>query len=115
MSLMPSFMANWLLDFNDPDNIIYTFFGSVDNTVTRSNNYADADTIARVQAARAIVDTEERMKEYAALEKKLVQEDAVWVPMYSLKHLFVRGSRVKHFTPHWAGWNDFCFAGVELN
>ena len=112
---MPSFMANWILDFNDPDNIIYTFFGSVDNTVTRSNNYADADTIARVQAARAIVDTEERMKEYAALEKKLVQEDAVWVPMYSLKHLFVRGSRVKHFTPHWAGWNDFCFAGVELN
>ena len=112
---MPSFMANWILDFNDPDNIIYTFFGSADNTVTRSNNYADEAVMARVQAARAIVDPEERMKEYAALEKKLVQEDAVWVPMYSLKHLFVRGSRVKHFTPHWAGWNDFCFAGVELN
>ncbi len=111
---MPSFVALWILDFNDPDNIIYTFFGSVDNTVSRSDNYGDTATIARVADARKIVNTDERMAEYAALEKKLVQDDAVWVPLYSLKHTYVKGSRVKNFTPHWAGWSDIYFSGVEL-
>ena len=111
---MSSYLALWLLDFNDPDNIIYTFFGNKDNTKTRSNNYADDAVIARVAAAKTIVDETERNKEYAALEKKLVQDDAVWVPMFSLKHLFVISDRVAEFTPHWAGWSDFYFAQTEL-
>ncbi|MCR4924337.1 MAG: ABC transporter substrate-binding protein [Lachnospiraceae bacterium] len=111
---MPSFMAAWTLDYNDPDNVIYTFFGSKDNTVIRSNNYSDEATIKRVAAARGIVDPKEREAEYAALEKKLVQEDAVWVPMFSLKHLYVKGDRVESFVPHWAGWSDIYFKGVTL-
>ncbi len=111
---MSSFQALWLLDFNDPDNIIYTFFGSEENTVVRSDNYSDTDTIAKVAAARAIVNQNDRMREYAALEKKLVQEDAVWVPLFSLEHLFVKGDRVAEFTPQWAGWGDMYFTGVKL-
>lgn len=111
---MSSYLALWLLDFNDPDNILYTFFGSEENTVIRSNHYPDSEVIARVGAARAIVDEEQRMEEYAALEKKLVQDDAVWVPMFSLKHLYVTGDRVESFTPHWAGWSDVYFTGVVL-
>lgn len=111
---MNSFLALWLLDFNDPDNIIYTFFGNEDNTKLRSDNYPDTPTIARVAAARSIVDQDERMKEYAALEKKLVQDDAVWVPLFSLKHLFVVSDRVEEFTPQWAGWSDMYFTGVKL-
>lgn len=111
---MSSYMATWILDYNDPDNIIYTFFGNRDNTVTRSDNYSDEATIKRVALARNIVDTEERMAEYAALEKQLVGDEAVWVPLFSLKHLFVKGSRVESFTPHWAGWSDIYFSGVVL-
>ncbi len=111
---MESFLAMWILDFNDPDNVIYTFFGNKGNTVLRSNNYADEDTIARIAAARGIVDQKDRMAEYAALEKKLVQEDAVWAPMFSLKHLFVKSDRVAEFIPHWAGWSDIYFTGVTL-
>ncbi len=111
---MPAFLALWLLDFNDPDNVIYTFFGSKDNTVIRSNNYPDEATIARVAAARGIVNHEERMKEYEALEKKLVQDDAVCVPMFSLKHLFVTSDRIADFSPQWAGWSDIYFKGVTL-
>ena len=110
----PAYMSNWVLDFNDPDNIIYTFFGNKDNTKLRSNNYANEEVISRVAAAKAIVDDAERTKEYAALEKQLVQEDAVWVPMFSLNHLFVTGDRVEHFTPQWAGWNDFYFEQTTL-
>ena len=112
---MNSFVAVWLLDFNDPDNIIYTFFGNTENTVVRSNNYDDAETIARVAAARHITDNDERMKEYAALEKKLVQDDTVWVPLYSLNHLFVKGERIASFTPQWAGWNDIYFTDIGFH
>ncbi len=111
---MNAFLAVWILDYNDPDNIIYTFFGNKENTVIRSNNYTDTETISRVAAARAIVSSNDRMDEYAALEKKLVEEDAVWVPMYSLKHLFVTGDRVESFKPQWAGWSDMYFTGVTL-
>lgn len=109
-----AYLAKWILDYNDPDNVIYTFFGSEDNTAVRSIFYPDKETIGRVAAARAIVDQDARMTEYAALEKKLVQEDAVWVPLYSLKHLFVKGDRVEEFVPQWAGWSDMYFSGVKL-
>lgn len=111
---MRAFLAVWLLDYDDPDNIIYTFFGNKENTVMRSNNYPDDETISRIAAARAIISQHDRMDEYAALEKKLVEEDAVWVPMFSLKHLYVIGDRVESFKPHWAGWTDIYFTGIKL-
>lgn len=110
----PSYLALWLLDYNDPDNIIYTFFGSKDNTVLRSNNYQDEEVIKRIGDARQIVDPDERAAEYAAIEKKLVQEDAVWVPMFSLKHLFIKGDRVESFKPQWAGWSDMYYKDIVL-
>ena len=53
---MDSFIANWTMDYNDPANIMYTFFGSEEKTVLRSLNYADADIMARVASASSITD-----------------------------------------------------------
>ncbi len=111
---MTSYWALWLLDYNDPDNIIYTFFGSKDNTKIRSNNYSDDAVIARVAAAKTIVDETDRNKEYESLEKKLLQDDAACVPMFSLEHIFVVSDRVESFSPHWAGWSDIYFDQILL-
>ena len=111
---MNSFFATWALDFNDPDNIVYTFFGSRENTILRSNNYSDDATIERIASARTLFNQSDRMNEYDAIEKKLVQDDAVWVPLFSLKHLFVTGDRVADFKPQWAGWSDMYFTDVRL-
>ncbi len=111
---MESFIGTWTADDNDPDNFIYTFFGSLDNTKIRSINYSDEEVIGRVAAARSITDEEERLAEYAALEKKIVEEDAAWVPMYSRTHLFVLGDNVEKLVPHWAGYNDMSYAGVTM-
>jgi peptide/nickel transport system substrate-binding protein len=111
---MSAYWALWLLDYNDPDNIIYTFFGSTDNTRLRSNNYKDESVIERVAAAKTIVNEEERLKEYEAPEKKILQDDAACVPMFSLKHLFVVSDRVESFFPHWAGWSDIYFDQITL-
>ena len=112
---MDSFVARWGMDYNDPANIMYTFFGSAENSNGRSLNYPDADIIARVSAARSIVDDAAREAEYQALEKKLIEEDAAWMPMYAELHLWALGDRVASFTPHWAGWSDFFVADVALN
>ncbi len=111
---MDSFVARWGMDYNDPANIMYTFFGTAENTRQRSINYGDAEIVARVAAASAIVDDEERKAEYQALEQKIIGEDAAWIPLFEDIHLFCTGERIESFTPHWAGFSDFYGADVVL-
>ena len=112
-SLM-AYTGTWSADFNDPDNFIYTLFGSLAKTHSRSSNYANVSVLARIAAARSIQNNTERMAEYAALERRLVQQDAVWVPLFSSDHLFVLGDRLERFTPFWAGWGDLYLRDLVL-
>lgn len=111
---MDSFVGRWGMDYNDPANIVFTFFGSEESNRGRSINYPDKSIFARVAAARTIVDDQEREKEYQELDRKLIREDAVWIPMYSTLHMWCLGDRVASFTPHWAGFSDFYAADVVL-
>lgn len=111
---MDSFVGRWGMDYNDPANIMYTFFGSEANVKGRSLNYPDQEIISRVSAARWIVDDTEREAEYQALDKKLVEEDAALIPLLADLHLWCLGDRVASFTPHWAGFTDFFAADVVL-
>ena len=43
------------------------------------------------------------MKEYAALERKIIREDASWIPLFSHTHLYVTSERVGHFETAWNG------------
>lgn len=111
---LDAYTGTWTMDYNDPANIMATFFGSTDNVVLRSNNYADQDIINRVAAASAIVDDAERYAEYQALEEKIVHEDFAWVPMYALSHTFAIGEDVESFVPHWAGYSNFYIQDVTM-
>lgn len=110
---LPMHAATWYGDFNDPDNFIYTFFSTA-ATKTRSINYGNKEAIARIEAARHIVDQEERMAEYRDLEELVIQEDAGWIPLFHLEKTRLVQDRVKNFVPHWAGWGDCCYYSVEL-
>ena len=111
---MDAFIANWTMDYNDPANIMYTFYGSAEKTKLRSLNYADEANMARVAAASGITDDAARMAEYQALEKKIVEEDAAWVPLLGNMHLFALGERVESFVPYWAGYSNFYAKDVQL-
>ena len=111
---MDSFVARWGMDYNDPANIMATFFGSPERSKVRSLNYADTQTMERVAAAASIVDDAEREAEYQALEKKIIGEDAAWIPMFEELHLYCMGERVESFTPQWAGFSDYYAADVVL-
>ncbi len=111
---LDSYTSSWSADFNDPDNFIYTFFGTSDNSVRRGFNYANEEAIARVAAARGIVDEEERIAEYQALEELIIQEEAAWIPLFSKDHLYVVNPRVTGFTVSWNGWSSNYYRNVGI-
>ena len=110
-----SFISTWSADYNDPDNFIYTFFGNEEKTRIRSINYPDTEVMERVAKARTIVNENERLAEYKALEEKIIHEDAAWVPMFSRLHLFAVSKRVQGFAPLWSGLSDQLFYNISLS
>jgi ABC-type transport system substrate-binding protein len=108
------YTGTWSADFNDPDNFISEFFGSRENTLARSLCYPDQDIMKRIRDARSIVDPEARIREYQALEKRIVQEDAAWIPLYSGYHFFMVNDRVKGFHVRWNGWSSNRYADVAV-
>ena len=97
------YTATWTADYNDPDNFIYTFFGAKNNTRFRSLCYSDNNVMHRVRSARMISDPEKRIREYQDLEKKIIQDDAAWIPLFSRVHLYMLSDRITEFAPIWNG------------
>ena len=103
--MLACYAGSWTADFNDPDNFFYTFFGTRENTNSRSLGYRDEEVMQRVRDARTILDEEERIAEYQDLEIKIAQEDAAWIPLYSKLHFFAVSDRVEGFQVRWNGWS----------
>lgn len=108
------YTATWSADYNDPNNFIYTFFGTAQNSAGRSLCYSDEATMQQVRDARTIVDEHERISAYQALEQKIVQDDAAWIPLYSRYHFFVVSDRVHGFSARWNGWSSNRYDNVTL-
>lgn len=108
------YAATWSADFNDPDNFMYTFFGSEANTRRRSLCYGNARRMERVANARSIVNDAERMAEYQALEQAIIQQDAAWIPLYSRQHYFAVSKRVDGFRVSWNGWSSNRYSDVAV-
>ena len=97
------YAATWTADYDDPDNYIYTFFGSRENTDFRSLCYPDEDIMERVRDARMISDPDARLAEYRALEQIIVQQDAAWIPLFSRLRNYVISVRCEGIYPAWNG------------
>ena len=97
------YTAMWTADYNDPDNFVYTFFGSRVNTTFRSICYQNEAVMDRVYRARAITDQAARLREYRELEEIIVQEDAAWIPLFSRLYSYVCQDWVEGFRSTWNG------------
>ena len=102
------YMQVWSADFNDPDNFFYTFF-SKSGTVVRSFNNNDPEVFEALDRARTITDQKKRIALYRELEKKIVHDQAAWVPFFNIEHLYVLAPRVKKFVVPWNGWSDMSY------
>lgn len=110
---LPMYHTNWSADFNDPDNFIYTFFATK-NSVARSFNYGNKQVQAELERARTMIVPEERYALYRELEETIVYEDAAWIPLFHLNHLFVVQPRVKNFKVSWNGWSNMPYYEVRI-
>lgn len=110
---LPMYMTDWSADYNDPDNFIYSFFAPR-NAVVRSFNYKNEAVQNKLEVARKMINQEERYKLYQELEQQIVIEDAAWIPLFSLEHLFVVQPRVKNFKVSWNGWTNMPFYGITI-
>lgn len=108
------YVAAWAADYDDPDNFAYTFFGTQENTTFRSLCYANENAMARVRAARSIMDEQTRLQEYNDLERLIVQDDAAWVPLFSRERHFLVSDRVMNFTTKWNGWFEACYQYMSI-
>jgi peptide/nickel transport system substrate-binding protein len=111
---LDSYIAPWLMDYNDPANIMAVFFGNAERAKARSICYQNTEVMERINAAKSIIGDDERRQEYQDLERKLVLEDYAWIPLYQGVRLFCVGERVESFTPFWAGYGDFYIKDVVL-
>ena len=108
------YTASWAADFDDPDNFIYTFFGSRENSVFRSLCYANDEAMSRIRQARAILDDTKRMQEYSELERIVAQDDAAWIPLFSRNRNFLVSQRVRGFTTAWNGWFEAMYKYMSV-
>ena len=109
-----AYQTSWSADFNDPDNFFYSIFAK-QNTTRRSFNYKNEEAMARVEAARYMTDEDARIKEYQDLEKLIIQEDAVWAPLFALQHLWVVQPWVQNYKPLWNGWSGTYYKDIIIN
>lgn len=111
---LPMYLSDWSADFNDPDNFIYTFFAE-GNTVRRSFNYTNDEVKADIEKARTMTDPEERIALYQEIEEKIVHEDAAWIPLFELDHLFVLQPYVNNYEVSWNGWSNQSYYSIEID
>lgn len=102
---LPMYTNKWSADFNDPDNFFYTFFGPK-GSVARSFN-TPAELFPILDKGRSETNPAKRVKLYNDLERRLITDHAAWLPMFSMKHLYVVQPKVKTFVVPWNGWSDF--------
>ena len=69
----------------------------------------------QVVRARFIQDAGERLSTYHELERKIVQEDAAWIPLFSREHYFIVAEGVEGFQVAWNGWSNTCYRDVSVN
>ncbi len=88
----PIFEASWSADYPDPDNFLSIFMGDAGNnrTTWKSKSFDE-----RVIEARNIVNPKKREKIYFELQKQLIEDEAVIIPLYYEPNMALVRSRVK--------------------
>jgi oligopeptide transport system substrate-binding protein len=94
LKVSPIFDFTWTADYPDPDNFLSIFLGSSGNNNTGWKNNRFDQLIAQ---ARRSQDLRERELLYFALQKVLLQDEAVIVPLCYEPNLALVAPRVKTF------------------
>jgi oligopeptide transport system substrate-binding protein len=89
----PIFLASWSADFPDPDNFLSIFSSTSGNNRTNWKSVV-FDTL--LQKGRHLQNSSEREKLYVRMQKLLVDEEKVIIPLYYEPNLALIRSRVRN-------------------
>jgi len=89
----PLFYKTWTADYPDPDNFMSLFLSTSGNSETTWKN----DTFdQKIQAARLSQNEREREKIYQDMQKLLIEQEAVMIPLYYEPNLALMKARVQN-------------------
>ncbi|MDD6047205.1 MAG: ABC transporter substrate-binding protein [bacterium] len=101
----------WWVDYNDPDNVLYSYF-SERAQESNSVNINDPYVFETLEAARREVDVEKRLKMYQELEEYLV-ENVYFIPIFQPQLVVITQPNIQNYKPAWNGWTATCYYGIE--
>lgn len=90
----PVFSTTWTADYPDPDNFLSLFLGSSGNSRT---NWSSESFDQGVLKARLLLNPLERSKIYLKLQRQVIEDEAVIIPLYYEPNLALVRPRVKGF------------------
>ncbi len=89
----PIYDYSWTADYPDPDSFLSVFLSTSGNNFT---NWKNSDFDSKVKTARVMQNPLERERIYLALQKRLIQDEALIVPLYYEPNLALVRPRVKN-------------------
>jgi peptide/nickel transport system substrate-binding protein len=99
-------LLGWTADVADPDNFLFTFFGSVNMGGTNYSFYENKDVDEKLIAAQAEPDAGRRHALYGAVETKIAN-DAPLIPLVHAERLAAIRADVEGFESHPTGRSLF--------
>ncbi len=99
---IPANFGNWVADFADPDNYLYTYFHSK-SSKGYSVNYNSPDVDKILDEARTMADQNKRQKMYQDLEQKLLYDEYAIIPVFHTQSYSFTAKNVKGFLTHPTG------------
>ena len=99
-------------DVPDPDDFYseYTVDEKDSNVSKERKELSD-----EINKARLILNQEERIKALTSLDKKIVQEQALYLPLVSGLNHFAKSPRLDNFNLSWQGWVCGATKDVKIN
>ncbi|NMA93436.1 MAG: ABC transporter substrate-binding protein [Clostridiales bacterium] len=103
----------WWVDYNDPDNVLYTYFS---RRAQESNSVGLKDewVFNMLDDARREVNEEKRLKMYQEIEAHLV-ENVCFIPVFQPQLTVITQPNITNYKPAWNGWTSTCYYGVGKN
>lgn len=108
MSLRPD-----TADVPDPDDFYQRF--TVEAGKSNGFNIQDKALSDEIDKARVILNQEERIKALTSLDKKIVGEQALYLPLVSDLNHFAKSPRLDDFNLSWQGWVCGSTKDVKIN
>ncbi len=100
-------------DVPDPDDFYLEF--TVEAGESNGLKVKDKALSDEINKARFIVDPEERIKALTSLDKKIVGEQALYLPLVSDLNHFAKSPRLEDFKLSWQGWVCGSTHDVKIN